>query len=397
MGFGSITGSTLVKAPLNTAQNTIKPVDIYTPGITVTGVNAFQTTTADHFIAGDNYPRLRLNPSDGVWTGDGTVDPKLTYGSKLLNMYGATSDTQPRFQVSASSTVPQVKFGVGGTTAPDVTLQRSASALSVLTPASTSSQSGATWRGFSVIRSGAADIDGTGGGTVTRVYIETEVANATNGSRGDSITIDNANSGNHSSMAGYFAWGSGGNSFDGKGSLHHFYSNLTVDPYSGGGDVYCEGLNYFGELDMNRKGAYSANVEFIHTIAAAAPARARGISLVMRENNAFSSAYVSGTFGTSSWTRTGARAMQVSSSGSQRMGTGIYIDGGSGWEWFIHCEGTGGTKLAGIDGNGGVFTRTKAGVPVDGDFRQPIDGMLAVNTSTNVLYFRSGGVWRAAN
>lgn len=43
----------------------------------------------------------------------------------------------------------------------------------------------------------------------------------------------------------------------------------------------------------------------------------------------------------------------------------------------------------------GLQTRTKAGVPVDGDWAAaPADGTLAVDTTGNALYFRSGGAWR---
>jgi Pectate lyase superfamily protein len=46
---------------------------------------------------------------------------------------------------------------------------------------------------------------------------------------------------------------------------------------------------------------------------------------------------------------------------------------------------------------GGAFVnRTKAGVPVDADVTNPADGMVIVNTSTNVLYFRSSGIWATA-
>lgn len=53
------------------------------------------------------------------------------------------------------------------------------------------------------------------------------------------------------------------------------------------------------------------------------------------------------------------------------------------------------TATGRIASTDGVTTKVKAGVPVDGDFlATPEDGTLAVNTSTNQLYIRSGGVWR---
>jgi hypothetical protein len=45
---------------------------------------------------------------------------------------------------------------------------------------------------------------------------------------------------------------------------------------------------------------------------------------------------------------------------------------------------------------GAVGTKTKAGTPVDADLSGPVDGMLAVDTTNNLLYFRSGAIWRSA-
>lgn len=49
-----------------------------------------------------------------------------------------------------------------------------------------------------------------------------------------------------------------------------------------------------------------------------------------------------------------------------------------------------------IHGDDGITTKTKAGIPADGDFQStPSDGTVAVNTSTDELYFRSSGTWQA--
>jgi hypothetical protein len=42
---------------------------------------------------------------------------------------------------------------------------------------------------------------------------------------------------------------------------------------------------------------------------------------------------------------------------------------------------------------GGVVLPTKSGTFADGDFANPVDGLIGVNTSTNKLEFRSGGSW----
>jgi len=54
---------------------------------------------------------------------------------------------------------------------------------------------------------------------------------------------------------------------------------------------------------------------------------------------------------------------------------------------------TAATRPRNVYATGGVATFTKAGVPVDGDFTNPVNGMLAVNTAANTLYIRSGGTW----
>lgn len=52
---------------------------------------------------------------------------------------------------------------------------------------------------------------------------------------------------------------------------------------------------------------------------------------------------------------------------------------------------------AGLRATDGLGTKTTGGVPSDGNFAAtPTDGYLAVDTTNNALYFRSGAVWRAA-
>ena len=43
---------------------------------------------------------------------------------------------------------------------------------------------------------------------------------------------------------------------------------------------------------------------------------------------------------------------------------------------------------------GGLAIKTKAGAPVDADFTNPIDGMLAVDTTNSRLYVRVGDTWK---
>ena len=44
--------------------------------------------------------------------------------------------------------------------------------------------------------------------------------------------------------------------------------------------------------------------------------------------------------------------------------------------------------------SGGVAVFVKAGVPVDGDFTNPVNGMLAVDSTDNKIYVRIGGTWK---
>ena len=43
---------------------------------------------------------------------------------------------------------------------------------------------------------------------------------------------------------------------------------------------------------------------------------------------------------------------------------------------------------------GAVATKIKAGAPVDGDFTNPVDGMIAVDSTNNKLWARVGGAWK---
>ena len=44
--------------------------------------------------------------------------------------------------------------------------------------------------------------------------------------------------------------------------------------------------------------------------------------------------------------------------------------------------------------NVSIVIKTKAGVPADADFAQPVDGMMALDTTNNRLYVRSGAIWK---
>jgi hypothetical protein len=55
-----------------------------------------------------------------------------------------------------------------------------------------------------------------------------------------------------------------------------------------------------------------------------------------------------------------------------------------------------GSKPRNLYLSGSVAVQAKAGVPVDSDFTAPIDGMLAVDTTANALYFRANDVWHQA-
>lgn len=48
------------------------------------------------------------------------------------------------------------------------------------------------------------------------------------------------------------------------------------------------------------------------------------------------------------------------------------------------------TSTQTVEGQGGVITKTVAGTPVD----TVSDGMIAIDTANNKLYYRSGGSWR---
>lgn len=50
-----------------------------------------------------------------------------------------------------------------------------------------------------------------------------------------------------------------------------------------------------------------------------------------------------------------------------------------------------------IYGGDGIVLKTKAGAIVDGDYTTPTDGMLGVDETNNILYFRSNGAWASAS
>lgn len=45
--------------------------------------------------------------------------------------------------------------------------------------------------------------------------------------------------------------------------------------------------------------------------------------------------------------------------------------------------------------SGGVVTKTKAGAPTDADFINPVDGLIAVDTTNSKIYVRIGGAWKS--
>jgi hypothetical protein len=90
-------------------------------------------------------------------------------------------------------------------------------------------------------------------------------------------------------------------------------------------------------------------------------------------------------------------------SGASTSNIGLYnegstrLDGSLTWQTdnTYDIGAVGATRPRNIYAAGGVATKTKAGIPVDSDFTNPIDGMLAVDTTNHALYFRSGGTWRS--
>lgn len=231
-----------------------------------------------------------------------------------------------------------------------------------------------------------------------KVYLTGPPRNGVNGRGGvgDAINNDTAN-------------GSGGSFFNGfevsqigtinghgtRGSMHQFLGGLAVNEPAGESDIYCEGLNCFMFMHGNRRGALLANWESDMTINNGFPARAVGVRAIIREENV-SANYSAAVFGASSpWLTTGTRALEAHGAGSQRPGTGLAILGTQGFNYGILQLDGSNAIISGLDGAGGFFTRTKAGAPVDADFRQPRSGLLAVDTANSKLYVRVGSTWKS--
>lgn len=85
--------------PRNTAQNTVRPPDIFTPGVAVTGLNTFQTAHYSAYIAGDSWPRMILNHT-GIYGGDGTFDPS---SPALADRVSLIANTPPSGAVSGTT------------------------------------------------------------------------------------------------------------------------------------------------------------------------------------------------------------------------------------------------------------------------------------------------------
>lgn len=440
MGFTPVAAPSLRRAPTTTLGNLITPSASGVRGITtraaagyntstdyalavedptgvaVAGVGKygkafFQGQTADAASAttefwyqGDTFPKVSLSYSPfgaSVQLGTGSAAASSVLTRTSAQLWNGT-ESNPRLKLDTSSD-PTISFGTGAAAA-DITVARKAdrSGLTFSLPAAHSNQfAGALTEPISIQaasgRSGMTH-DGTSGGTSAQVTVWSKPGNATNGPRGDSITTDSANGGAFSQFAAFAAMSSSfSTSYDQKGSHAHFFSWMQVDPYAGGGDVYCEAMNIYGALDTRRKGAFSTNMELANTVSSGTPARVAVARLIVQEANA-ASAYNSATFGAGSrYIATGgAVGLEIVSQGAQPGGTGISFWGFTGFRTALGVFSPGTTTLvSGIDGLGGVFTRTKAGAPVDGDFRDPRSGMLAVDTTNSRLYVRVGSTWKS--
>ena len=157
---------------------------------------------------------------------------------------------------------------------------------------------------------------------------------------------------------------------------------------------YAEALNFYGTIDTRRKGAFSSNVELRNVVASGSPARVAVARFIVEDANPIASYSAQNLGAGSRFIDSGAMAVEVLSQGPSRAGTGISIMGSSGWERALRVYNQAQVLVSGIDGEGGVFTRVKAGSLADGDFRLPTDGLLAINSTANDLEFRAGGVWR---
>lgn len=265
----------------------------------------------------------------------------------------------------------------------------------------------APWRGSAFAippDSNGASLDGLGVGGLFggRISVQGPIRGGINDPvHGDSI-VDGSNGPNGSFFNMIDVRQSGSWAHGTRGSLHQFQGSLELVNPAGETNIYCEGFNcYFGIVN-NRRGPLVGNWESDLSITSGNQARAAGIRAIIREENAYASSYTSAIFGTQqNWHLTGARgfeaiAMPSGQGGtSQRPGTGILIHGIQGWEWALQVLDASANRVSGIDGNGGVFTRTKAGAPVDGDYRQPISGLMAVDTTNSKLYVRVGTTWKS--
>lgn len=107
IGFGSTFGSGALE--LGSGGTAVPDVTLYRNG----------TGAAEWLMAG------QMQWWDAVAGDPLTV---LTTTQGLLTIYANNSDTQPAFQCGRFFTVPAIQFGPGGTTAPDITIDRSAAA-----------------------------------------------------------------------------------------------------------------------------------------------------------------------------------------------------------------------------------------------------------------------------
>lgn len=350
MGF-SVLSSGLSRSPATTETNRIQSAGTTVPALTLRANAAHAGTT--------ELSRLETAGGDrlfGVFPGGNGYHQAQTGFTGSFDFL-VKDDAHPRVRVDFAGGAA-IQFGPG-TAAADAVLRREPTqGMSLSVPAST----GAPLYGLRIVRGAGEtrDFDGTGGGNNIRLYLTTEAAGGTNGTRGDPITDDGANSGGHSSYSGIQVRGTGSLAFDDKGSMHQYYGALTVDPFSGGGDVYCEGFNYYCGLITNRRGALTGNAEFKHDILAGAPARACGMRLIIQEFNEIGD-YTSAIFGDSYWTTSGSRGLEIiaQGTGAQPCGTGILLLGSQGFHRAIALS-QGGFERFVVDGLGFVDIRRPA-------------------------------------
>lgn len=354
----------------------------------------------------DSFPKINLTYTSfgaALQMGTGAAAATEVVARGRVRLWQG-SEANPRLDFDSS--VPQVGWGPGTATI-DTKLYRSTGTndkgLKFEVPSATARDgTNGIQYGLQIHALGGKSntaLDGAGGGPCNLVRLWPNTANGTNGSRtgGNSILSDAANPSGFSSFGGFDVMnGDNGTAFDDVGSIHQFKGDLTIDPYSGGGDAYCEGLNYYGDITTNRKGVFSTNIELRNSVTSGNPARVAVARLILQEANA-ASAYNGLNLGTSRYVDGGgAIGLEIVSQGAQRGGIGISFWGSAGWRTAVGVYTPGTTTLvSGIDGLGGVQTRTKAGAPVDGDFRNAVSGLIAVDTTNSRLYCRVGGTWKS--